>query len=48
MSGRGHTFRGASVLDVAESCGLHPGKMDIFHCLDEFEDETRVYFSMAI
>lgn len=47
MSGRGHTFRGPSVLDIAESCGLHPGKMDIFHCLDEFEDETRVYFSMA-
>jgi cell division protein ZipA len=47
MSGRGHNFRGASILDVAESCGLHPGEMDIFHCLDEFEDETRVYFSMA-
>ncbi|MBK1640494.1 cell division protein ZipA [Chromatium okenii] len=47
MSGRGHSFRGTSILDVAESCGLHPGEMDIFHCLDEFEDETRVYFSMA-
>ncbi len=47
MSGRGHSFRGTSIMDVAESCGLHPGEMDIFHCLDEFEDETRVYFSMA-
>jgi cell division protein ZipA len=40
-------FPGADLLEVAESCGLRPGDMDIFHCLDEFEDGTRVYFSMA-
>ena len=40
-------FPGADLLEVAESSGLRPGDMDIFHCLDEFEDGTRVYFSMA-
>lgn len=47
VSARGQPFHGPALLDVAESCGLHPGEMDIFHCLDEFDDETRVYFSMA-
>ncbi|AUB83577.1 cell division protein ZipA C-terminal FtsZ-binding domain-containing protein [Candidatus Thiodictyon syntrophicum] len=40
-------FPGLDLLEVAESCGLRPGDMDIFHCLDEFDDGTRVYFSMA-
>jgi cell division protein ZipA len=40
-------FSGPDILDVADSCGLHPGDMDIFHCLDEFDDGTRIYFSMA-
>jgi cell division protein ZipA len=40
-------FDGGELLDVAESCGLRPGEMDIFHCLDEFDDGTRIYFSMA-
>jgi cell division protein ZipA len=40
-------FKGADILQVAESCGLRPGDMDIFHCLDEFDDGTRIYFSMA-
>lgn len=40
-------FPGPELMDVAESCGLRPGDMDIFHCLDEFDDGTRVYFSMA-
>ena len=40
-------FDGQELLDVAESCGLRPGDMDIFHCLDEFDDGTRIYFSMA-
>ena len=40
-------FKGADILEVAESCGLRPGDMDIFHCLDEFDDGTRIYFSMA-
>ncbi|MBK5964891.1 cell division protein ZipA [Thiocystis minor] len=47
VSARRQPFQGPALLDVAESCGLHPGEMDIFHCLDEFDDETRVYFSMA-
>ncbi|MGE5155488.1 MAG: cell division protein ZipA C-terminal FtsZ-binding domain-containing protein [Bdellovibrio bacteriovorus] len=41
------SFPGPDILEVAESCGLRPGDMDIFHCLDEFEDGTRIYFSMA-
>jgi len=40
-------FDGYDLLEVAESCGLRPGDMDIFHCLDEFDDVTRIYFSMA-
>jgi cell division protein ZipA len=40
-------FDGLQLLDVAEGCGLRPGDMDIFHCLDQFDDGTRVYFSMA-
>jgi cell division protein ZipA len=40
-------FDGDDLLEVAESCGLRPGDMDIFHCLDEFDDGTRIYFSMA-
>lgn len=40
-------FTGPDLLEVAESCGLHPGDMNIFHCLDEFDDGTRIYFSMA-
>lgn len=47
VSARGYPFEGPALMEVAESCGLHPGEMDIFHCLDEFDDETRVYFSMA-
>jgi cell division protein ZipA len=38
---------GNDILEVAETCGLKPGDMDIFHCLDEFDDGTRIYFSMA-
>lgn len=38
---------GLDLMEVAESCGLRRGDMDIFHCLDEFEDGTRIYFSMA-
>jgi cell division protein ZipA len=40
-------FDGLELLDVADGCGLRPGDMDIFHCLDQFDDGTRVYFSMA-
>lgn len=40
-------FDGEDLLEVAGSCGLRPGDMDIFHCLDEFDDGTRIYFSMA-
>lgn len=40
-------FDGTALLEVSESCGLRPGDMDIFHCLDEFDDGTRIYFSMA-
>jgi cell division protein ZipA len=40
-------FNGLDLMEVAESCGLRRGDMDIFHCLDEFEDGTRIYFSMA-
>ncbi len=47
VSARRYPFKGSALLDVSESCGLHPGEMDIFHCCDEFDDETRVYFSMA-
>lgn len=44
---RSGEFPGPEILEVAESCGLRPGDMDIFHCLDEFDDGTRIYFSMA-
>lgn len=47
VSARGRPFQGPELMEVAESCGLHPGEMDIFHCLDAFDDETKVYFSMA-
>ncbi|BCU07557.1 cell division protein ZipA [Allochromatium tepidum] len=47
VSARRYPFKGPEIMDVAASCGLYPGEMDIFHCLDEFEDEIRVYFSMA-
>ncbi|ADC62270.1 cell division protein ZipA [Allochromatium vinosum] len=47
VSARRYPFKGPEILEVAAGCGLYPGEMDIFHCLDEFEDETRVYFSMA-
>ncbi len=47
VSARGSPFQGPMLMEIAESCGLRPGEMDIFHCLDEFEDETKVYFSMA-
>jgi cell division protein ZipA len=40
-------IHGLDLMEVAESCGLRRGDMDIFHCLDEFEDGTRIYFSMA-
>jgi cell division protein ZipA len=40
-------LRGPDLLEISETCGLRPGDMDIFHCLDEFDDGTRIYFSMA-
>ncbi|MCG6984304.1 MAG: cell division protein ZipA C-terminal FtsZ-binding domain-containing protein [Thiocapsa sp.] len=47
ISARREPFDGPDLMDAAEACGLRPGNMDIFHCLDEFDDDTRVYFSMA-
>jgi cell division protein ZipA len=47
VSARREPFAGLDLMDAAESCGLRPGRMDIFHCLDEFDDDTRIYFSMA-
>ncbi|EXJ13232.1 cell division protein ZipA [Imhoffiella purpurea] len=47
VSARRYPFKGRDVLEVSERCGLYPGDMDIFHCLDEFDDQTRIYFSMA-
>lgn len=47
VSARRYPFKGTDLTEVAERCGLYPGDMDIFHCLDEFDDRTRVYFSMA-
>jgi cell division protein ZipA len=47
VSARRYPFKGPEILEVAASCGLYPGEMDVFHCLDEFDDEIRVYFSMA-
>lgn len=40
-------FAGGDLMGAAADCGLRPGRMDIFHCLDEFEHDTRVYFSVA-
>lgn len=47
VSARRDPFEGADLMAAAEACGLRPGEMEIFHCLDEFDDATRVYFSMA-
>jgi cell division protein ZipA len=47
VSARRDDFVGPDLLAAAASCGLRPGRMDIFHCLDEFDDHTRIYFSMA-
>lgn len=47
VSARRYPFKGPEILEVASGCGLHPGEMDIFHCFDTFDDEIRVYFSMA-
>lgn len=47
VSARRYPFKGTDVMEVAERCGLYPGEMDIFHCQDEFDDQTRIYFSMA-
>lgn len=47
VSARREPFAGPDLMPAAESCGLRPGQMDIFHCLDEFDDHTRIYFSMA-
>lgn len=47
ISARRYPFRGPDIMEAAASCGLYPGEMDIFHCFDEFDDETRIYFSMA-
>ncbi len=47
VSARRYPFRGPEIMEAAASCGLYPGEMDIFHCFDEFDDETRIYFSMA-
>jgi cell division protein ZipA len=47
VGARRDPFVGHELMDAAEACGLRPGQMDIFHCLDEFDDDTRIYFSMA-
>jgi len=47
VSARARRFRGPDLMRIAETCGLHPGEMDIFHCQESFGAETRVYFSMA-
>jgi cell division protein ZipA len=47
VGARREPFFGPELMDAAEACGLRPGRMDIFHCLDEFDDDTRIYFSMA-
>ncbi|WP_296808277.1 cell division protein ZipA C-terminal FtsZ-binding domain-containing protein [Thiocapsa sp.] len=47
VGARREPFVGAELLVAADACGLRPGRMDIFHCLDEFDDDTRIYFSMA-
>ena len=40
-------FTGTEIMETAGGAGLRPGEMDIFHCLDKFDDDTRIYFSMA-
>ncbi len=47
VGARRDPFDGVALMEAADACGLRPGHMDIFHCLDEFDDDTRVYFSMA-
>jgi cell division protein ZipA len=47
VGARREPFVGLELMDAADACGLRPGRMDIFHCLDEFDDDTRIYFSMA-
>ncbi|WP_373509588.1 cell division protein ZipA C-terminal FtsZ-binding domain-containing protein [Thiocapsa sp.] len=47
VSARREPFAGSELMDAADICGLRPGRMDIFHCLDEFDHDTRIYFSMA-
>ena len=47
VSARREPFAGPELMDAADLCGLRPGRMDIFHCLDEFDHDTRIYFSMA-
>lgn len=47
VTARRDYFGGEELMDIAADSGLRPGRMDIFHCLDEFDDDTRVYFSMA-
>ncbi|QVL48584.1 MAG: cell division protein ZipA C-terminal FtsZ-binding domain-containing protein [Thiocapsa sp.] len=47
VSARREPFAGPELMDAADICGLRPGRMDIFHCLDEFDHDTRIYFSMA-
>jgi cell division protein ZipA len=47
VGARREPFAGPELVVAADACGLRPGRMDIFHCLDEFEDDTRIYFSMA-
>ncbi|KXX66189.1 cell division protein ZipA C-terminal FtsZ-binding domain-containing protein [Marichromatium gracile] len=40
-------FAGEALMDVAETCGLHPGEMEIFHYTDTLDGEPRYAFSMA-
>ncbi|NKN33671.1 cell division protein ZipA C-terminal FtsZ-binding domain-containing protein [Marichromatium bheemlicum] len=40
-------FSGEVLMDVAETCGLHPGEMEIFHYTDTLAGEPREAFSMA-
>ncbi|EGV18363.1 cell division protein ZipA [Thiocapsa marina] len=47
VGARREPFAGPELMEAAGACGLRPGRMDIFHCLDEFDDDTRIYFSMA-
>lgn len=47
VAARTGRFGGPDLMEIAETCGLHPGDMDIFHCQDSPGREGRVYFSMA-